>query len=51
MSSYFVVAAIVAVIAGFLVGFAGCNMAYKPDVNIENADIKHQSGYNAGGSK
>lgn len=22
----------------------GCNMAYKPDVNIENADIKHQSG-------
>lgn len=28
-----------------LLGFVvGCSMAYKPDVNIENADIQHQSG-------
>lgn len=27
--------------------FSGCNTAYKPNVNIENAEIQHQSGNSA----
>lgn len=31
-------------IAGLLGFVVGCNLAYKPDVNVENATIEHQSG-------
>lgn len=31
-------------IIGFIVG---CNTAYKPNVNIDHADIQHQSGNHA----
>lgn len=31
-----------------LIGFiVGCNTAYKPNINVEHADIQHQSGNSA----
>lgn len=41
MKHWIVGSLIVAWILGLV---AGCNIAYKPDVDIENAEIKHQSG-------